>query len=169
MKKINPFHIVTVAVLSALLALLPVKLMAASATASWSVASTNSLVNGPGSISALTFTATGAVMTVRLIDMPSTTQTYIIGATTNYTPTVYTNTAVYTTPLGSVTNNHLYLTNIPTAVIQTTNNYRTIGVFVVPANDTLTIPYSTVNPFLLGLGYTNVGGGSITVQYEPFK
>lgn len=176
-KKINPFQYMVACFLAAGLALLPIQsVQALSVNATWSVASTNSLLSAKaGTIQSISLTATGAVMTVRLIDMPSvptTNLTYVIGAYTNYTPTAYTNTAAaYTDILGnSVTNTgSKYITNLATTVAASTNNYRTIGVYVVPANETLTINYDNVNPFVFGLGYTNVGGGSITVNYQPFQ
>lgn len=166
----KPFQVVKALALALAVVMLPLASKGASASASWSVAGTNSIIQGPGNITQITLTATGAVMFVKLLDMPTNTLTYVVGAYTNYTPTVYTNTATYTDILGNtVSNSYRYLTNIPTSVAQSTNNYRTIGTFVVPANDTVTIPYVSANPFVFGVGYTNVGGGSVTIQYAPYK
>jgi len=168
MKKPNILKVLAVAVMIGLTASLG---FAGSVTISPSAAATNSVVAFPGQITSLTFTAGGSASIIRLIDAPSTALTYTIGAYTNYTPTVYTNTAAnYTDILGNVvTNTYKYITNIATANIQTTNNYRTIGVYTIPANETVTVNYDAINPFVFGVLATNNTACTITLQYQQWK
>jgi hypothetical protein len=167
MKKLNLFKVTVVGLMIGLTAMMG---FSASVSISPSAAATNSLLAIPGQITRLTFTAGGTAAAIRLQDAPSTTQTFVIGAYTNYAPSVYTNTATYTDILGNtVSNSYKYITNIATAVIQTTNNYRTVGVYAVPANETVTIAYDTANPFVFGLLATNSVACTITVDYLPWK
>lgn len=145
---------------------------AGTVTISPSGAATNSVLSATaGQITSATFTAGGSAATIRLFDAPSTALTYSVGAYTNYTPTVYTNTtANYTDILGNaVTNSYKYITNIATTVNAATPSFRTIGVYVIPANETVTINYDTVNPFTLGVLATNNAACTITLQYQPWK
>jgi hypothetical protein len=167
MKQFNWFKSLVVGVMIALTATVG---FGAQVTLSPSAAATNSLLTVPGQITRLTLTAGGSAAAVRIIDAPSTAQTYTIGAYTSYSPAVYTNTATYTDILGNtVSNSYRYITNLATSVSASTNNYRSVGVYAVPANETVTIAYDTANPFMFGLLVTNNVALTITVDYLPWK
>lgn len=114
--------------------------------------------------------ATGVTDTVRLIDAPSTSLTYTRGSftvptsyTTNYVST-YTNINGVVT---SVTNSALFTLN--TTVAATTNSYRTINLFTVPANTTVT--WTPVNGAytVYGLLVTNNAVSTMTTSYAPIR
>lgn len=114
--------------------------------------------------------ATGVTGTVRLIDAPSTSLTYTRGSftvpssyTTNYV-TTYTNINGVTT---SVTNSALFSLN--TTVAASTNNYKTINLFTVPANTTVT--WTPVNGAytVYGLLVTNNAVCTMTTSYAPIR
>lgn len=155
-----------IAFLCMTMALLPA--FGATVTLSPAAAGTNNAVATAGGITRLTFSGTAATVKVALFDAPTNTMTYIIGAYTNYSSFVYTNSATHTDILGNtVTNAYKYLTNVPTAVIQTTNQYRQLGAFSVPSGETVTIQYENPSPFFQGILVTNNGAISVTVDYLP--
>jgi hypothetical protein len=137
-------------------------------------AQTNSLVTGPGRITQISLTATaGVAFVVSLYDAPGLSLTNYSAQYTNYVPTVYTNVFTYTDILGNtVSNSYYYITNIASVVGSAgyvTNTYRLIGTFAAPANTTVTVPYSTANPFIFGIFATNNVGGSMQLNYQPLK
>lgn len=157
-----------VALMIALLVALPFSGFTATISRSLTSGVPTNLVSVAGTITRITLSGTAGTVKVQLFDAPAVALTYVIGAYTNYTPTVYTNAVVFTDILGaSVTNNHKYITNLATANIQTTNLFRSLGQFSVPAGETITINYDTVNVFNRGILITNNGAIDVTINYLP--
>lgn len=82
---------------------------------------------------------------------------------TNFTPTAIARRTEYTDVLGNTATNVItVVTNIPTVLaLGSTNNYRSLGVFSVPAATTTTLDLSA-NPLLVvfGLSFTNLSGSN---------
>lgn len=152
-----------------LLALLPA--FGASVTYNASAASTNNIVALSGTITSIVLSGAGAAsVKVQLFDAPTNTLTYVIGAYTNYTPTVVSQTNVFSTPLDTtVTNIQTIVTNVPATVAQSTNNFRVIGSYTVPTNEVVTINYDTPNSFFRGILVTNSAAVTITVNYLSWR
>lgn len=169
MKKLmKNIKVPVVAMLAFLLAILPV--MGASVTYGPTVASTNNVVATSGNITSLVLSGTTNTVLVKLFDASTNTLTYVIGAYTNYTVNVYTNTQTWTDILGaSVTNSYKFWTNVPSTVAQSTNNFRILGTFSVPSGETVTINYDAAHPFWRGVTVTNSGQVNITVNYLPWR
>ncbi len=144
---------------------------AASVTYVASAASTNNILASAGAITSVVLNGAGATsVKVSLFDAPTNTLTYVIGAYTNYTPTIYNVTNVYSAPFDTtVTNIATVLSNVPSSVAQATNTYRTVASYSVPTNDTVTITYDTIVPFNRGLLVTNSQAVTITVNYLPYR
>jgi hypothetical protein len=141
-----------------------------------STSTNKNLLVGAGNITQITVSATSnAVATVFLFDSPSAFLTNMSAKYTNYVPTVYTNMATYTDILGNtVSNTYFYITNLASPQGGSngfTNAYRRIATFVVPASSTIVVPYTTANPFIQGLLFTNdsAGPASISIDYQPWK
>ena len=168
-KLIKNLKLLTVVLMCSLLTL---PAFAASVTLSIGAASAGTnLVVGAGQITSLVFSGAGAAaVKVQLFDGITNSTTYVIGAYTNYTPTVVSVTNVYSTLLDStVTNIYTVITNVPATIAQSTNTLRSLGAFSIPTNETVTITYDTANPFFRGITATNNGALTITVNYLNWR
>lgn len=122
--------------------------------------------------------ANGAASVITLFDTPfapgvgsSTTGPAWTNAVafTNYTPTTIARRIEYTDILGNTATNVITVTtNIATVLsLGSTNQYRTLGTFAVPAGTTTTLDLSA-NPALVvfGLSFTNLSGSnSVSASY----
>lgn len=158
-----------VAAMMCLLLALPA--FGASVTITPSAAATNQVLTVAGSITSIVLSGAGAAsVKVQLFDGSNTNLTYVVGAYTNYTASVILVTNTYTSIAGgTVTNIYTVVTNAAATVAQSTNNFRTIGAFSVPTNETVTVSYDAANPFFRGIVATNSQAVSITINYLPWR
>lgn len=114
---------------------------AATATVSVSAAaSTNSLLSAGARVTSVVIANSGTnATTFALLDAPSTTTTYTVGAYTNWTSVSTNITQVYTTPSGvSQTNTLTGVYQVANPVSASTNTYPAALLFTVPASTTVT-------------------------------
>lgn len=141
---------------------------AATSSTSISAAGTNNILAGPVRIYQLMFAnGSGSAITVRLLDAPSTNQTYTAGAYSLISRTGPTNVVTtFTNFFGVVqTATNYVITTTTNSVSASTNSYPVIGTWVIPANSTVYYTPESMLRINNGLLVTNQAAIAITSDY----
>lgn len=141
---------------------------AASSSTAIAAAGTNNILAGPVQAYQLMFAnASGSAVTVKLLDAPSTAQTYTAGAYTLISRTGPTNVVTtFTNFFGVVqTYTNYAITTVTNSVGASTNSFPVIGTFVIPANSTTFYTPESTLKINNGLLVTNQAAITVTVDY----
>lgn len=152
--------LITLAMVAGILA------QAATTSTSMTAAATNSVVTTGARITLLTLANAGTnTLTVKLFDAPSTNLTYALGEWSYYSNYLGNVTNTFTNAMGIITNaiytNVMLSTSITNAA--TTNSFATLGTVVVPAGETIVVPYTSGLQTYRGLLITNSAPGGTAV------
>jgi hypothetical protein len=145
-------------------------LSAADTTLTMAGAGTNSVIGQSIRINTATITGTTSATTVAFFDAPSTNFTFTNAAFTTYS-TVYSNMTYITTNYTGIKVTNTAYATVTTAVTNpnNTNSYHKVYTFVVPANETLVVPFASGLFMNFGLLVTNDYSSTLSLSYGLSK
>lgn len=147
-----------------------ISLQAATATLDQTGAGTNSVLTVASRLASATITGTTGATTVAFFDAPSTGFTWTNAAYTSYSTVLSNMTYITTNYTGVKVTNTAYATvTTATTTAASTNNYLKVYTFVIPANETLVVPFANGLFLNQGLLVTNNATMSLSVEYAPAK